>query len=665
MKLPITPLPFLLLATLATTAHGEQELESNRPPLRAQPYFRLPMGSVHAKTWLKHQLDLQRDGLTGAAEDLYGDIGGSDWITDEKRGGQHAWERGPYYARGLIALAYVLDDDPLKARSEKWIERILASQRDNGDFGPKNDNWWANMIVLYYMRDHLEATGDKRILPFIEKYLRYQLGRLPEKTLGDQPPDATEEWLWPKARGGDNLEIVLWLYKRTGDKWLLELANLLIKQTNQWSEYYADGSGDNWYPDHVVNTMQGFKTPPLQYLVTGREIDRKGFFNGTNPDGWLMQKYGRADGMLSGSEPLTSRGSTEGTELCAIAERIYSNAVAMNILGEAVIGDQLERVAYNALPAALLEDGRGIRYYILPNQPKCTNEFLRFKNNGAGKFAICPGPAPGYPCCRSNFHFAWPTFVHNMWMATADGGLAVSAYGPNAVTARVGSDRTLVTIEQATDYPFRDASTLTIRTRSAVEFPLELRIPEWCGNPTVSVNGTTEANVKTGSFYRLSRMWRDGDKISVELPMEIKLVEEENASVALTRGPLLYSLLIHEDRKPVRDHHGFTTYEIRPTNAWNYALMLDEFMPEVLETIVSDTIPRQPFRAVDTPLRLRVRGAKTTEGGWGTYLDHTPGRAASPPKSPVQSYGDVEDLMLVPYGSTEIRISYFPWFRKN
>ena len=78
---------------------------SNRVPLRAQPYKRLPMGSVQAKTWLLNQLLLQKEGLTGHAEELYDDNGSSVWVTGQDRGVQFAWERGPYYAKRSDALA--------------------------------------------------------------------------------------------------------------------------------------------------------------------------------------------------------------------------------------------------------------------------------------------------------------------------------------------------------------------------------------------------------------------------------------------------------------------------------------------------------------------------------------------------------------------------------
>ncbi|MFA5192239.1 MAG: beta-L-arabinofuranosidase domain-containing protein [Verrucomicrobiia bacterium] len=630
---------------------------SNRVPLQSQPYMSLPPGSVKATGWLKHQLELQRDGLTGDAETLYADIGQSDWISGKQQGGEYAWERGPYYAKGLISLAYVLDDAGLKAKARKWIDQIIVSQRPDGDFGPKKRNWWANMIVLHYMRDYYETTHDARALAFLDKYFRFQLKTLPGHPL-------CKDSKWAQARGGDNLEIVIWLYNLRGGDELLKLASLLVEQTGQWEQYYADGTGINAYPEHIVNVMQGLKTPPLMYLLSHKQSHRDGYWNATKADGWLMKQYGRVDYMFNGTEGLTDRSSTEGTELCAIVERILSCTVAIGILGDAYIGDQLETVAYNALPAALSPDIKGLRYYSLQNQPKCTDEDLGFKQNGTGKSSICPSPHSGFGCCRSNFHFGWPKFVQNMWMATEDHGLALITYGPNSVTAKVGTKGSRVSIRQDTGYPFHTVSTLTVITDKKVAFPLKVRIPGWCLAPNIHVNGKKLENVTPGKFFEIARTWENGDVVKLDFPMTPRVSRWINNSVAISRGPLVCSLHIEEEPwKSTKDFNDNTyhTYEIRPASAWNYALLLKNTdMPEI-ETSVSDTIPLQPFKTSDAPVRLKLKAVRTSKDGWGTYRKDFPGRATEPPVSPVEAPGTTESITLVPYGSTGIRVTLFPW----
>jgi hypothetical protein len=376
-----------------------------------------------------------------------------------------------------------------------------------------------------------------------------------------------------------------------------------------------------------------------------------------------MKRCGRPDDMVNGSEPITDRSTTQGTELCAIVERILSSTVAIKVLGDAAIGEQLETVAYNALPAALAPDLKGIRYYILPNQPKCTNENLGFRHNGNGRNAICPSPHAGYACCRSNFHHGWPKFVHNMWMATADKGLAAAAYGPNTVTAKVGEPGTMVTIDQDTDYPFRPDVTLTVSAAQPVAFPLVLRIPGWCAAPSVRVNGEPQKGVARGAFHRIERSWRTGDAVRLQFPMNPRFSRWNNESVAVSRGPLVFSLLMAEERKSTKAFLDgrFHTYEIRPTGAWNYALLLGDPAKPRVETTVAQSMPEQPFLPAAAPVRLTLKAARTDQGGWGTCRADFPARAVEPPPSPVSISGEAEDIVLVPYGSTEIRITCFPW----
>ena len=72
-------------------------------------------------------------------------------------------------------------------------------------------------------------------------------------------------------------------------------------------------------------------------------------------------------------------------------------------------------------------------------------------------------------------------------------------------------------------------------------------------------------------------------------------------------------------------------------------------------------MPAQPFKAADAPVRLQLKAVKTDLGGWGTYREDFPARVVEPPQSPVKATGNVETITLVPYGSTEIRITQFPW----
>lgn len=593
----------VLLIPLATPDASAELLVRNQPPLKATPYIRLPIGSVRPEGWLLRQVELQRDGLTGSAERIYDALqSNSGWLG----GDGESWERGPYYVKGLLALAYTLDDDDLKGRAQKWVNWALDSQRADGFFGPtSNDDWWPRMVVLYFLRDYHEASSDERVIPFLTRYFRHQLRELPGRPLRD----------WGRARAGDNIDVVLWTYNHTGDKFLLELARLLHQQAYPWTSIYTDNRfyafGRDFHPHHIVNVSQALKMPPVVWQLSGDPADRHAFQAGVAN---LVRQYGRVDGQVSGTEMLSGRRSTDGVELCADVERILSNGIALTILGDAALGDQMERVAYNSLPAHTTPTMKQITYFQFPNQVAATHG----KHGFTQDYANCnmPGPHSGFPCCCYNWHFGWPKFIQHMWAATADGGLAIAAYGPNRVTASV-ADGSQVSILQTTDYPFKQSVILVVSAEEPVTFPLELRIPAWCKSPAVKVNGVAMDGVSTGGFHRVEREWKEGDRVELDLPMPIRTSNWSNNSVAISRGPLAFSLKIDERWNKAQDYlEEFDEFEVRPGSPWNFALQIDRDDPdvEVLEQTVSDI----PFATDAPPVTLRLSAKRLPQWGMRT-----------------------------------------------
>lgn len=631
--------------------------------IKERAMTRLAPGSVRPEGWVRQQLTRQRDGLTGHAEALYEDIGSSDWLTGRKRGGQFAWERGPYYVKGLVALAFALDDAALKARAKRWIDAYLASQRPDGDFGPRARNWWANMIVLWTLRDWCEATGDERVVPFLERYFAFQRASFEAgHVLSKDSP-------WAVARAGDELDVVLWLYRKTGQDQWLAFARMLADQAADWTGFYHVGGIRKWGPEgyrgHIVNFMQGLKLPPLKWLLSGEEVDRTAYQAALSPDGWAMRQHGRPDRAVNGTEPLSGRSASEGTELCATAEHILSAQVALEALGEAAVADDLEQVAYNTLPATLSPDLKGMRYYCLLNQTECSNANYGFAHNGRDYCGMMPGPYSGFGCCRSNFHFAWPKFTESMWMAR-ENGLAAVAYGDCTVqTPRA-------TIRETGGYPFADAVRLEMVETAGGEWPLFVRIPGWCDQAVVNVNGGRIAEkVSAGTFVKIARVWKKGDVVDLAFPSVPVVSRWKDASIAVMRGPLLYALKIAAKERIVkaadypvvkkdangvlRDGElGFPMKELKAAAAWNYALVARG----------ADGQPRFDVKGEGLDRRLAVEAVRTRYAGWGQMRVDAPGRPEEVPPSPVPENaveGPVQTIELVPLAFTQLRITLFPW----
>jgi DUF1680 family protein len=638
---------------------------ANRAPLRGNPYIELPIGAIEPQGWLREMLVRQKTGATGNLDSLYPLVMNhrNGWLG----GDGDQWERGPYWIDGLLPLAYILKDTQLIAKVKPWIEWTLNSQQPDGYFGPSKDygpeagmqrdnshDWWPKIVMLKVLKQYYAATGDKRVINLMSRYFAYQLKELPKKPL--------DHWTyWAKFRGGDNLMVVYWLYNITGDKSLLDLADLIHLQTFDYTNAFLNTSllSDKG-GIHGVNLAEGMKDPVIYY----QQHPEKKFMDATEKAYRDIKKFnGMPHGLFGADEFLHGNNPTQGSELCTAVEMMFTLENTLQITGAVSYADHLEKIAFNALPAQVSENFVDRQYFQQANQVMISRHTRNFDIDHGGT-DICYGLSTGYPCCTSNMHQGWPKLTQNLWYATPDNGLAALIYSPSKVTAKVGKGTEVSFIEQ-TNYPFDENIKFTMATDSkiAVAFPFSLRIPSWCKEASISINGKPWGQQKGGQMVKINRQWNSGDIVEMTLPMHVFKNNWHENSISIERGPIVYALKIGEEIKKIDNSkdpvdYGTTYFELSPTTPWNYGLIQtqEDKLADQYTVSKKDNSSDYPWTLENAPVYLRTKAKRIPS--WQLYNE------MAGPVPYTFSYGletgKEEDVILVPYGCTHLRISEFP-----
>ena len=678
---------------------------SNRFPLQPSKLIKLPIGSIKPEGWLLEYFNRQKKGLTGNLGEISAWLDKKDnaWLSKDGKG-KWGWEEVPYWLKGYANIGYIIEDKEIIDEAKIWIEAALDSQRENGFFGPnfawesyiadedrtnelettkrKAIDFWPNMIMLYCLQSYYEYSKDDRVIELMTKYFKFQFD-IEEKDL------LSNDHYWARIRGGDNLHSVIWLYNRTGDKWLLSLAEKIYRKTAPWAsrghklEEIKNWKGIRegfdwpmWFSDlidwHNVNIAQGFKTPAQYYLLNG---DKK-YLNATYDNFNIVRDhFGQVPGGMYGSDENCRPGyddPRQAIELCGIVEHMNSDEHLLRITGDTFWADHIENIAFNSFPATVSPDFKAVRYLTSPNMVLSDSESHSPGIQQTGPF-LNFNPFSSR-CCQHNHTQGWPYFTENLWMATPDNGIAAVIYSPSKVNAKVGNN-TNVSITNKTNYPFSDDLIFEIETDKSDNFPIYFRIPSWSKKSTIMINGKRiNTPIEASKFLKINRKWSNGDIVKIIFPknISVKRWEKNHNSASVNYGPLTFSLNIKEkyvekpsEKNAIRDSRWqknvdkkmWPTYEIYPESNWNYGLILDKNSNYSFEVIERDWPKNNfPFTNKSAPILIRAKARKIPE--W--KIDKTTGLVGELMDSPVESNEIDEIIELVPMGGSRLRISSFP-----
>lgn len=619
---------------------------------------RLALGEVKPAGWLRDWCETARDGYTSNMESVSDEYKRAldpefrpsktyHWVShdpethkrDDPSASFYCAEAAAYWFSGLIRLAYQLDDSGLKdfvhRRVDPYVSRITTNtvgfafwlNRNKAEEFDRGSVWQFSAVSQFArgLVDYYSATGDERVLDAAERMVddpnAYKVVARGENYSGL----AHAAWDILQFRPASSA-------KPAFDEFCSEvIAGRSPCQNMRYVKPLIEHSGDFSFdvpcPDerkyiwqHGVISQEEMMTLLCVYLRTG---NRRILDNLLAWREYLDRNCRQPHGAPVTDEYFGLTSGLRGTETCDVMCDLAFRCELLSALGDGRWGDDAERNFFNAVPATISRDFRTHAYFQVPNMVRRETS-LTFSTGDSGDCAMAR--ARPTLCCASNSNRLLPEYIRYAWLRPQEGGLAAALWCPCDVATTVGE--TIVRIRVRTDYPFDETIAVTVDPLKPVCFPIRLRIPSWCRNPIVSVNGERSKLAVEKGFVSFGRIWKSGDRIDLRFPMALRMeggVDHHGARSAgrwcsVYHGPILYALGVPEKNENEPADPAFRTdYSLDPNFALASAKVIRKPMPAKWDW---------PF---DAPVRIEEVGA----------VDGT-------------------RITLIPYGCTRLRMTMFP-----
>ena len=590
--------------------------------------------------WLKRQLRIQADGLSGNLHKVWRDVRDSAWIG----GDAESWERVPYWLDGFVPMAYLLEDEELIATARKYMDAILSFQREDGWICPCAEeniltyDTWAVQLISKTLLVYYRCSGDERVPDALYRVMRNYYDLLSSGKI--------KLFKWGKARWFEALFAVDFLYGRTREPWLLDLTRILREQGTDYTKLTERWKRplNRWtFETHIVNMAMMLKAEALTCRVTGEE------YRNTAEDlrRVLYDYNGTPVELFTGDECLSGLSAIQGTELCSVAELMFSYETLYAATGDTKWAERLEILAFNAFPATFSDDMWAHQYDQTSNQINAVRfpgrSLFRTNKTDANMFGL----EPEYGCCTANLSQGWPKFILCAFAKLENGsGFVIENVIP--VPAALNTDG--VNIRVYTDYPFTNTVRYAVKTKR--KFTLRTRIPSFAEELTVDGVPT-----KTKNGY-LTFDFNEGDEtvICVSFKTTPRFTDRPHGLKTVTCGSLVFSLpvkyekrMLEYEKNGVERKFPYCDYEYIGVSPWNYGFSSDEL--EKVEYAVNEI----PFSSENYPVGIK---AKMKRIDWGLE-DGFETVCAKVPQS-LTPVSEEETVILAPYGCANLRMTEMP-----
>ena len=608
-----------------------------RAPLAPGRFAPLPAGAVTARGEMRDRLIALRSGLLSRCESLFPHTGvKSAWFGGELASGMDAAN----VLEGALLTSSLLGDEELRRASLRLCDAVLSGQREDGSFGAEDESFAARGRMLRALVAAYSMTGDKRMLTFMLRYMKFL-----RDTLETTPLSADEA-----MHVSDTMEAGVFLYNVTGQKAILSVLSTLMAQGADYTSLYSAfpyrtpvsrtlddaelrralaGEKDDGYAHHLLRTAdaanlcEGLRASALCAVITGSgkhlAAPEKGLAR-------MNKSHGAVCGGITGDPLLAGAHPSRGVTAVSLCELAASLELLLSCPAGELAADQLDALMYNGVAAAFAPDLHSVQPIQQANQVRVSRD-ARFPLSGdtANLFSL----EDSKTLCA--LLAAWPRFAASQWLLSRDDGLYAAGYAPCQVRYRLAGAAVRLNVESR--YPASGSVRITVGLSQSAAFPLHLRIPSWAKGATAAIEGEI-IPAQAGTILTINRQWNDGDELLLTLPMTTELLPGFHQAVSVARGPLRFAYVPAHDRTEGAD--GRVSLSAR--EGFGIALCRDA-----------------DLSAEETEDGVVLHASGVTVPGWGMR-----GGSCDQPPITVSEQGERVDLTLVPYAASPIRLSLFP-----
>jgi DUF1680 family protein len=455
------------------------------------------------------------------------------------------WQ-GEFWGKLMLAAiaSYEYNHDPeMLVKISKAVKDLITTQTPDGYIGNYADSarlqqWdvWCRKYAILALLEYNDLTGDKPSLKAASLLADYTLLQL-----GPGKKDIIKTGNYRGMPSSSILEPMINLYKRTGSKKYLEFARYIV---NQWET--PEG------PKLISKALQGIPVSerfPQPKSWWSWENGQKAYEMMSCYDGLLdlyritgEQSYLKAveaaiksiidtEINISGSGTAFecwykgAEHQTEPTyhmmETCVTFTWMKLCNNLLRITGNPLYADQIEKSAYNALPASMKYDGSQIAKYSPLEGTRSEGE----KQCGMN-----------INCCNANGPRGF-MLIPAFSVMGGQNEVFINLYCQSVAKIPVNLKNN-VQIVQVTDYPVTDRIEFEISPDKPENFSVLFRIPAWSQNSSINVNGIETSGIVPGTYHKITRLWNKGDKVSLRFDLRAHLVNL-NGFQAVIRGPVV------------------------------------------------------------------------------------------------------------------------------